>query len=125
MITNGWWDVQPGAWNIVPGLVHFSVDLRHPDEVTKQRLAAQVRHTGEQIAAERGVGIAYEVVGDVPPKDMDVAVKNELQAAADAAGVKWIPMVSGARLSVLLRPHVALLLTTNVEVASSIAGAVP
>src|SRR5712691_150793 len=40
VITNGWWDVQPGAWNIVPGLVHFSVDLRHPDEATKQRLAA-------------------------------------------------------------------------------------
>src|SRR5438132_2051434 len=92
VITNGWWDVQPGAWNIVPGLVHFSVDLRHPDEPTKQRLAAEVRHTGEQIAAERGVGITYEVVGDVPPKDMDVAVKNELRAAADASGVKWIPM---------------------------------
>ena len=61
-----------------------------------QRLAAEVRQRGEQIAAERGVGIAYEVVGDVPPKDMDAAVKHELQAAADASGVKWIPMVSGA-----------------------------
>jgi allantoate deiminase len=96
VITNGWWDVQPGAWNIVPGLVHFSVDLRHPDEATKQRLAAQVRNVGEQIAAEREVGIAYEVVSDVLPKDMDAAVKHELRAAADAAGVKWIPMVSGA-----------------------------
>jgi allantoate deiminase len=96
VLTNGWWDVQPGAWNIVPGLVHFSVDLRHPNEATKQRLAAEVRQRGEQIAAERGVGIAYEVVGDVPPKDMDAAIKHELQAAADASGVKWIPMVSGA-----------------------------
>src|SRR5206468_10726297 len=91
VITNGWWDVQPGAWNIVPGLVHFSVDLRHPDEVTKQRLAAQVRNVGEQIAGERGVSIAYEVVGDVPPKDMDPAVKHQLQAAADTSGVNWIP----------------------------------
>jgi allantoate deiminase len=96
VITNGWWDVQPGAWNIVPGLVHFSVDLRHPDETTKQRLAAEVRQCGEHIAAERGVSVSYEVVGDVPPMGMDARVKAELKAAAESRGVKWIPMVSGA-----------------------------
>ena len=96
VLTNGWWEVLPGAWNIVPGLVHFSVDLRHPDEAAKQRLAAEVRRCGEQIAAKRGVSIAYSVVSDVPPKDMDPAVKAHLHAAAEACGVQWIPMVSGA-----------------------------
>jgi allantoate deiminase len=96
VVTNGWWDVQPGAWNVVPGLVHFSVDLRHPDEATKQRLASEIRRRGEQIAAERGVGISYEVVGDVLPMDMHTALKGELQAAAEACGVKWVPMISGA-----------------------------
>jgi allantoate deiminase len=96
VITNGWWDVQPGAWNIVPGLVNFSVDLRHPDETTKQLLAAQVRQRGEEIAAEHGVGVSYEVVSDVLPKELDAQIKAHLQAAADARGVKWIPMVSGA-----------------------------
>jgi allantoate deiminase len=85
-----------GAWNIVPGLVNFSVDLRHPDETTKQRLAAQVRQRGEEIAAEHGVGVSYEVVSDVLPKELDAQIKAHLQAAADARGVKWIPMVSGA-----------------------------
>jgi allantoate deiminase len=96
VVTNGWWDVQPGAWNIVPGVVHFSVDLRHPDEATKQRLAAGVRRRGEEIARERGVGISYEVVGDVLPMDMDPGVKGHLQAAAEACGVQWVPMISGA-----------------------------
>ena len=96
VITNGWWDVQPGAWNIVPGLVHFSVDLRHPDEAIKQGLAAEVRARGEAVARERGVSVAYEVVGDVLPRDMDARVKAELVAAADACGVSWKPMVSGA-----------------------------
>src|SRR5216684_6675672 len=96
VITNGWWDVLPGAWNIVPGLVHFSVDLRHPDEPTKQRLAAEVRQRGEQIAADRGISVAYSVVSDVPPKDMDSEVKAHLYAAAEACGVHWIPMISGA-----------------------------
>jgi allantoate deiminase len=96
VITNGWWDVLPGAWNIVPGLVHFSVDLRHLDEATKQRLAAEVRQRGELIGAERGVSVAYNVVSDVPPKGMDPEIKAQLRNAAEACGVQSIPMVSGA-----------------------------
>src|SRR5207302_171255 len=38
VVTMGMWDVWPGGTNVVPGLVRFSVDLRHPEEVTKQRL---------------------------------------------------------------------------------------
>jgi allantoate deiminase len=96
VVTNGWWDVQPGAWNIVPGLVRFSVDLRHPDEPTKQRLARAVREAGQRIAAERGVSVEYEVVSDVLPMDMHPELKSELQATADQMGVRWKPMVSGA-----------------------------
>jgi allantoate deiminase len=96
VVTNGWWDVRPGAWNIVPGHVEFSVDLRHPDEVVKQRLAAQIRRLGEDIAAARGLEISYEMASDVLPMDMHPALKAELQAAAEACGVPWLPMISGA-----------------------------
>ena len=96
VVTNGWWDVHPGAWNIVPGLVHFSVDLRHPQEQTKQRLAADIRQRCDTIAAQRGVRVSYEVVGDVKPMDMHGGLKAVLQAAAEARGVQWIPMISGA-----------------------------
>jgi allantoate deiminase len=96
VVTNGWWDVRPGAWNIVPGLVHFSVDLRHPDEATKQQLASLIRERTEQITAERGVSVSYELASDILPMDMHPGLKSELQAAADELGVRWIPMISGA-----------------------------
>ncbi len=96
VVTNGWWDVRPGAWNIVPGHVEFSVDLRHPDEAVKQQLASEIRRLGQEITARRGISIGYDVASDVRPMPMDAAVKAELQAAADACGVRWIPMVSGA-----------------------------
>jgi allantoate deiminase len=96
VVTNGWWDVRPGAWNIVPGHVEFSVDLRHPDEEVKQRLAGQIRQLGQDIAARRGISIGYDIASDVLPMHMHPGVKAELQAAADACGVSWIPMVSGA-----------------------------
>jgi allantoate deiminase len=96
VVTTGYWDVQPGAWNIVPGLVRFGVDLRHPDEAIKQQLAAEIRAAGEQIAAARGVSVRYELVGDVPPKDMHADIRAELEAAATALDVAFSPMVSGA-----------------------------
>jgi allantoate deiminase len=96
VVTNGWWDVRPGAWNIVPGHVEFSVDLRHPDEAVKQRLAARIHRLGQDIATRRGIEISYEIASDVLPMPMDPQLRGELQAAADACGLKWIPMVSGA-----------------------------
>src|SRR4029453_19075558 len=57
VVTTGYWDVQPGAWNIVPGEVRFGVDVRHPDEATKQRLGAAIRAAGERVAARRGVRV--------------------------------------------------------------------
>ena len=96
VVTNGWWDVQPGAWNIVPGVVNFSVDLRHPNEETKQSLARSIRSKIDEIAAARGVSVSIHLASDIPPKDMDLKVKSALQAAADARGMRWMPMVSGA-----------------------------
>jgi allantoate deiminase len=96
VLTSGWWDVQPGAWNIVPGRVRFSVDLRHPEESVKQRLAASVRERGEHIAAQRGVAVNYEVVGDVPPMAMHPELKAVLAAAVERHGLAYLPMVSGA-----------------------------
>jgi allantoate deiminase len=96
VVTHGWWNVRPGAWNIVPGLVEFSVDLRHPDQTVKLRLADELRRRGEEVAREHGVTLNYEVVTDVPPMDMHPAIKAELQAAAEGCGVEWVPMVSGA-----------------------------
>jgi allantoate deiminase len=96
VVTNGWWDVRPGAWNIVPGHVEFSVDLRHPDEATKQQLAARILQLGQDITARRGVSISYDIASDVLPMAMDASIRAELQAAAEACDVPWIPMVSGA-----------------------------
>jgi allantoate deiminase len=96
VVTNGFWDVQPGAWNIVPGRASFSVDLRHPDEATKQRLATSLRTIGDRIAADRGVSVSYTLAGDVPPRDMDQRVSRTLMAAAQEGGVQYERMISGA-----------------------------
>jgi allantoate deiminase len=96
VVTTGKWDVQPGAWNIVPGRASFSVDLRHPDEATKQALAARLRDTCDRIAAERGVSVRYDLAGDVLPMAMHPDIQAVLAAAAEAHGLTYKRMVSGA-----------------------------
>jgi allantoate deiminase len=96
VVTTGWWDIQPGAWNIVPGLVRFGVDLRHPDEATKQRLAAACREACQRIATERSVRVSFEVVGDILPQGMHPEIRATIEAAATDCRVEFIPMVSGA-----------------------------
>jgi allantoate deiminase len=94
--TMGKWDVQPGAWNIVPGRVRFWLDIRHPDEATKQRFAETARGQCREIARRRGLRVGSEVLQDVPPMDMDARLKRALAAAADRHGFSHKPMVSGA-----------------------------
>jgi allantoate deiminase len=96
VVTNGWWNVEPGAWNIVPGRALFSVDLRHPDEPSKQRLARSLQDTCDRIAAERGVSVQYELASDVLPMAMHDQVKHVLVEAGEAHGLAYKRMVSGA-----------------------------
>jgi allantoate deiminase len=94
--TLGKWEVKPGAVNVVPEMVHFSLDLRHPDEKTKQRLAEAICARCQTIAQERGLTILREVLGDSLPSPMDSALQSALIQAAEACGACWRAMPSGA-----------------------------
>jgi allantoate deiminase len=96
VVTMGKWDVRPGAINVVPGLVRFSVDLRHPDELTKQRLANAIRTRCEDIAKERGLSVSIETGRNSLPMKMDHGLQNVLVKSAEACGATWRFMPSGA-----------------------------
>jgi len=96
VVTMGKWDVRPGAINVVPGLVRFSVDLRHPDELTKQRLANAIRTRCEDIAKERGLSVSIETGRNSLPMEMDHRLQNVLVKSAEACGATWRFMPSGA-----------------------------
>lgn len=94
--TMGKWAVEPGAWNIIPGRATFWLDIRHPDEVTKQRLAADARQLCQAIAARRGLTVSFATLQDVLPMDMDARLRSVLIQAAERHGASHRPMVSGA-----------------------------
>ena len=96
VVTMGRWDVQPGAFNIVPALARFSIDLRHPDEATIQRLSQTILAICERVAHAHQLTVSREIVGDSAPAQMNVELQNILVAAAQACGASWKYLPSGA-----------------------------
>jgi allantoate deiminase len=64
--TVGEMQVKPGASNVIPGLVAFSLDLRAANDAARIGAAAEVRQGIAEIAARRGVAIAMEAVLEKP-----------------------------------------------------------
>ena len=96
VVTLGTWSVKPGAVNVVPEEVSFSVDLRHSDEGTKQRLLAAILARCETIARERGLTLVSKVTQESRPSQMDAALGAVLVQAAQTCGASWKAMPSGA-----------------------------
>jgi allantoate deiminase len=94
--TTGKWDVEPGAWNIVSGRTRFWLDVRHPDESTKQGFVEQAQALCRTIAERRGLQVRFDVLQDVLPMGMDPGLRQRLEMAADRQGATRRPMVSGA-----------------------------
>jgi allantoate deiminase len=53
--TVGRFEVAPGASNVIPGHVAFSLDVRHPDDATRIEAVGHLRAQAEAIAQRRGV----------------------------------------------------------------------
>jgi allantoate deiminase len=118
VVTMGKWDVRPGAFNIVPGWVRFSIDLRHPDEAALQRLSQAILAICERIANERGLVISREIVDDSAPMRMNRDLQNILIAAAETCRATWKYLPSGAgHDSEVMAHHVptAMLFVPSVE----------
>ncbi len=96
VVTMGKWEVRPGAINIVPGEARFSLDLRHPDEATKQALVEAIRTTCETIAKQRELSVSIETTGNSLPAHMDSQLQQVLVQSAQACGATWKFMPSGA-----------------------------
>ena len=88
--------VQPGGANIVPARAQFTVDVRHPDPATLERLVAEIRQRCEAIAGERGLTARVEVVKHTPPHELDATLAGVIREAAAACGASWHDMPSGA-----------------------------
>jgi N-carbamoyl-L-amino-acid hydrolase len=87
---------EPNVINTIPGRVTMSVDLRHPDPATLDRLFAGLERLTQDIAAATGVTIAVNRFWTSEPTPFASEVVDAVQAAADELGIPTRRVWSGA-----------------------------
>ncbi|MGA6969767.1 MAG: Zn-dependent hydrolase [Xanthobacteraceae bacterium] len=92
--TIGMFTVSPNAPSVVPGRVVFSIDLRHPEAKTLQRIGATIP-TICQEAAGRCKVMAKELLHD-PPLEFPLSIRRTIRSIATDLGIAWMDIPSGA-----------------------------
>jgi len=94
--TVGRLTVEPGAANVIPGRVHFTVDLRAAEEPTRQAALADLQRRLDAVAAERSVEMAVESVLDAPGVACTPALVERIARSIEAQGWRALRLPSGA-----------------------------
>jgi allantoate deiminase len=94
--TVGSLEVLPGAANVVPGEVRFSIDIRSGDQARRDRAAQTILAEVEAIVQARGLACEAQRAHDLPASPCDPALMDLLDAATRAAGQPVRRLVSGA-----------------------------
>ncbi len=94
--TAGMIAARPGAVNIVPGSCTFTIDTRHSDAAKRRALVATIEGIVAEVAARRGLAVAVEPLMDHEPVPMAAAIRDRLEAAVRAEGLRYRAMPSGA-----------------------------
>lgn len=86
----------PGAPNVIPGAVEFTVDVRAGTDAVRDRGLAQIEDVIREIAADRKVEVEIERVQNLPATEMDTAMRTLLARAAGQCGQTAPELISGA-----------------------------
>ncbi|MDQ0469272.1 allantoate amidohydrolase [Labrys wisconsinensis] len=94
--TVGKLTLSPGASNVIPARVVFTVDLRSQTDTVREAALTRLRDGVEAIAARRRVTAWMERVHEVGATACDAGLQAGLGAAIEAGGGRALRLASGA-----------------------------
>lgn len=94
--TVGRIEAMPGATNIIPGTVNFTVDLRAMSDKLRHTAIATLQHEARGIAKARELGVAFEPFHETNAAPCDEALQDALASAINDFGGKPLRLPSGA-----------------------------
>ncbi|HZT47819.1 MAG TPA: allantoate amidohydrolase [Hyphomicrobiaceae bacterium] len=86
----------PGAANVIPGSVEFTIDMRSPDDGVRRRAAKTLLARLREIASRRRVGLDVETYQENPAITLDAGVIDTVAEAIAACGHEPLRLPSGA-----------------------------
>ena len=92
--TVGRFEVRPNAPSVVPAAVHFSIDLRHPDDAVLQRLGDSIEPVCTQ--HQGPCTVAVKELSNDPALEFPVAVRDTIRAIAKDLSISYLDMPSAA-----------------------------
>jgi allantoate deiminase len=94
--TVGQFDVKPGASNVIPGEVFFTIDLRSGDDQQRDGVGGEIRNALGRIAERHQLGLSAREVYRQPATPMDPELRRIILAAMQRIGQKPRELPSGA-----------------------------
>jgi allantoate deiminase len=94
--TVGRIEAKPGAINVIPGEVAFSVDVRAPEDGLRSRAVATVRSEIEQIAKERSLDCQIETLQEFGVTACAPRLMQQMDRAVERQGLRVRRLPSGA-----------------------------
>lgn len=96
VVTVGDMDVNPGAFNIVPGRVRIALEFRHSEAIALEKMESSFLDIGNGIAKEMGLVFKAERLSWDAPVSLSEDIANTIRQEVDALGYAYQIMDSGA-----------------------------
>ncbi|SFJ80362.1 allantoate deiminase [Bradyrhizobium sp. cf659] len=94
--TVGYIQARPGATNVIPGEVSFTIDMRAPTDMHRKRAVADVVRQIEAIAKRRQLALQLDVTHENRTAPCAPWLKDQIAQAIAAEGVSVFELPSGA-----------------------------
>ena len=94
--TIGRVEIHPGAANVVPGRVEFSLEARDTEQRVLGDLADAFRRALSAIARRRGLMFEFKVLSEIRPVKCDAGIIETTENVAKALKLPLLQMASGA-----------------------------
>jgi len=94
--TVGYIHASPGATNVIPGQVHFTIDLRAPTDVHRNRALADISRQIDAIAKRRNLELRLDVTHENRTVPCAPWLKAQVEQAVSAEGYPVFELPSGA-----------------------------
>jgi allantoate deiminase len=94
--TVGRVDARPGAPNVIPGRVEFTVDMRSPSDAVRHGAQRELLALLRDVATRRRVEIETRIYQEVPATALDTGIATAVREAIAACGMEVLELSSGA-----------------------------